>query len=77
MTRDVDGSLRFCDLNGRLLPDVPPPALVLDAAEVIRTRNDEEGLDIHERTGLSGWLGERLDAGWAIDVLHPLANPPR
>jgi len=22
-----------------------------------------------------GWLGERLDVGWAIDVLHPLANP--
>jgi len=19
------------------------------------------------------WLGERLDVGWAIDVLHPLA----
>jgi hypothetical protein len=20
------------------------------------------------------WLGERLDVGWAIDVLHPLAR---
>jgi 5-methylcytosine-specific restriction endonuclease McrA len=27
----------------------------------------------HARTGLAGWLGERLDVGWAIDVLHPLA----
>ena len=22
---------------------------------------------------MPGWLGERLDVGWAIDVLHPLA----
>jgi hypothetical protein len=21
------------------------------------------------------WYGERLDLGWAIDVLHPAANP--
>jgi hypothetical protein len=26
------------------------------------------------RTGCAGWLGERLDVGWAIDVLHPLAT---
>ncbi|MEX2147075.1 MAG: hypothetical protein WED01_08705, partial [Candidatus Rokuibacteriota bacterium] len=25
------------------------------------------------RTACPGWLGERLDVGWAIDVLHPLA----
>jgi len=24
---------------------------------------------------MPGWLGERLDVGWAIGVLHPLANP--
>jgi len=23
---------------------------------------------------MPGWLGERLDVGWAIDVLHPLAT---
>jgi len=22
---------------------------------------------------MPGWLGERLNVGWAIDVLHPLA----
>jgi len=25
---------------------------------------------------MPGWLGERLDVGWAIDVLHPLAGNP-
>jgi hypothetical protein len=25
-------------------------------------------------TTCPGWLGERLDVGWAIDVLHPLAT---
>ena len=36
---------------------------------------DECGLNIHARTSMPGWLGERLDVGWAIDVLHPLAAP--
>jgi hypothetical protein len=31
------------------------------------------GLRLHPRTALPGWLGEPLDVGWAIDVLHPLA----
>jgi hypothetical protein len=26
--------------------------------------------------GVPGWLDERLDVGWAIDVLHPLAARP-
>ena len=29
------------------------------------------------RTGCSGWSGERLDVGWAIDVLHPFATGER
>src|SRR5882762_10431633 len=31
----------------------------------------------HMRTSMPGWLGERLDVGYAIGVLHPLAvsNP--
>ena len=36
---------------------------------------DECGLNIHARTSMPGWLGERLDVRWAIDVLHPLAAP--
>jgi len=40
---------------------------------MLRARHDECGLNIHARTAMPGWLGERLDVGWAIDVLHPLA----
>jgi len=29
---------------------------------------------LHSRTAMPGWLGERLDVGYAIDVLHPLAR---
>ena len=28
---------------------------------------------LHARTACPGWQGERLDVGYAIDVLHPLA----
>jgi len=28
---------------------------------------------VHARTACPGWLGENLDVGWAIDVLHPRA----
>jgi len=27
------------------------------------------------RTAMPGWQGERLDVGYAISVLHPLAAP--
>ena len=33
-----------------------------------------QGLRVHARTTCPGWLGERLDVGWAIGVLHPLAT---
>jgi hypothetical protein len=28
---------------------------------------------VDRRTMIAGWIGERLDVGYAIDVLHPLA----
>jgi len=31
-------------------------------------------LRLHARPAIPGWLGERLDVGWAIDVMHPLAG---
>lgn len=31
------------------------------------------GLALHARSAMPGWLGERLDLGYAIDVLHPRA----
>jgi hypothetical protein len=43
-------------------------------AEVLRAWNVAEGLRLHAHTATPGWLGERLDVGYAIDVLHPLAR---
>jgi len=36
-------------------------------------QHDAQGLHIHARTAMLNWLGERLNVGYAIDVLHPLA----
>jgi hypothetical protein len=73
--RQSDGALRFRRPDGRPLPEVPvPPAVPADPAEALRARHVAQGLRLHGRTGLSGWLGERLDVGWAIDVLYPGAR---
>jgi 5-methylcytosine-specific restriction endonuclease McrA len=72
--RQPDGALRFRRPDGRLLPEAPPPAAVpADPVQALRARHDAQGLHLHARTTCPGWLGERLDVGWAIDVLHPLA----
>src|SRR5213593_4407980 len=34
------------------------------------------GLAPGAKTACPSWMGERLDVGWAIAVLHPLANNP-
>ncbi len=73
--RQPDGELRFRRPDGRPLPEVPPPLEVLgDPVKILRAQHDAEGLVLHARTATPGWLGERLDVGWAIDVLHPLAR---
>jgi hypothetical protein len=70
-----EGALQFRRPDGRPLPDVPSPATVpADPVAALRARHAAEGLRLHARTGLAGWLGERLDVGWAIGVLHPLAT---
>jgi hypothetical protein len=72
--RQPDGSLRFMRPDGRLLPDAPtPPAVPHDPVQTLRATNEALGLRPHARTACPGWQGERLDVGWAIDVLHPLA----
>jgi hypothetical protein len=69
-----DGELRFRRPDGRILPDVPSPATVpADPVDVLRMQHDAQGLPIHARTAMPSWLGERLNVGYAIDVLHPLA----
>jgi hypothetical protein len=44
-----------------------------DVVQVIRARNEVEGLALDAHTGTPAWLGEGLDVGYAIDVLHPRA----
>src|SRR5207248_222351 len=76
--RQADGELRFRRPDGRLLPEVPPPAAVpADPVAVLRARHEAQGLRLNAHTATPGWLGEPLDVGWAIDVLHPLATRER
>ena len=44
---------------------------------IMAARHDSQGLHLDARTACAGWLGERLNVGWAIDVLHPLAQGAR
>jgi len=75
--RQPDGELRFRRPDGRPLPDVPPPPAVPDdPVRALRARNEAAGLHLHARTTCPGWLGDPLDVGWAIDVLHPRALQP-
>jgi hypothetical protein len=75
LTRQPDGALLFRRPDGWVLPDVPPPPKLPDEpVKVLRAMNEAEGLALHARTAMPGWLGERLDVGYAIDVLHPLAR---
>ena len=74
MDRQPDGELQFRRPDGRLLPAVPlPVAMPTDPVQALRTRHEAQGLRLDARTATPGWLGERLNVGWAIDVLHPLA----
>jgi len=78
LDRQPDGELRFRRPDGRVLPEVPsPPEVQGDPVRLLRARHEEEGLNLHAGTTMPGWLGERLDVGWAIDVLHPLARDLR
>jgi 5-methylcytosine-specific restriction endonuclease McrA len=75
--RQADGALRFRRPDGRVLPDVPSAAAVpADPARTLRDAHAASGLRLHPRTACPGWLGERLDVGWAIDVLRPPAADP-
>ena len=76
--RDPNGALVFRGPHGRVLPDVPAPAVVpANPTEALRVQSDAAGLQINARTAMPGWQGERLDVGWAISVLHPRAIASR
>ena len=72
-----DGALDFRRPDGRPLPEVPPTAPVpTDPIHSLHAQHGALGLQLHARTACPGWLGERLDVGWALDVLHPRAVGP-
>jgi hypothetical protein len=73
--RQADGELRFRHPYGHAIPSVPPRmAIADDPFEAIRARNEAEGLELDAHSATPGWLGERLDVAYALDVLHPLAS---
>ena len=73
--RQPDGSLRFWRPSGLPLPEVPPPSAVpAEPAQALRAAHEAQGLGIHARTGSPRCSWDRLDVGWVIDVLHPLAT---
>ena len=75
--RQPDGELQFRRPDGRPLPDVPAPTTVPeDPAQTLRAGHVAQDLHLDAETTRPGWLGERLDVGWAIDVLHPKAIRP-
>ena len=75
MDRAPDGTLQFRRPDGRLLPDVPlTPIVPADPVQHLRLQHEAQGLRLNAKTTRPGWLGERLDVGYAIDVLHPLAT---
>ena len=76
--RLADDELCFRGPDGRLLSDVPPlAAMPANPVDSLRAQNDAGGLHIEARTSTPGWQGERLDVGYAISVLHPLAVASR
>jgi 5-methylcytosine-specific restriction endonuclease McrA len=78
VARAPDRPLRFRRPDGRPLPEVPSPAGVPEKpVEALRAAHESQGLRLTARTARAGWLGERLNVGWAIDVLHPLAQASR
>jgi len=62
----------LCRVRSPALPPVPA-----DPIGTLRARNEADGIHIDAETSKPGWLGERLDVGYAIDVLHPLATGER
>jgi 5-methylcytosine-specific restriction endonuclease McrA len=72
LVRRPDGELEFSRPDGRPLPVTPVPAAITENPETsVRERNDAQGLRIHPRTAIPSWPGDRLDVGYAIDVLRP------
>jgi len=75
VARGSDGGLQFRRPDGRLVPEVPSPAAVpAKPVETLRASHETQGVHVEARTACARWLGEGLNVGWAIDVLHPRAG---
>src|SRR5438128_525145 len=73
--RQPNGELQFRRPDGTPLPQVPrSPETPGDPVQVLRMRHEAGGLELNAQTGMPGWLGERLNVAFAIDVLHPMAD---
>jgi hypothetical protein len=73
--RRPDGELTFRHPRGWEIPHVPPPMSIPDdPAGAIRASNAADGVEPSAHTAAPGWLGERLDVAYVIDVLHPRAR---
>jgi 5-methylcytosine-specific restriction endonuclease McrA len=76
VSRGPDGTLAFHRPDGRPLPEVPPTGPVpADPIHTLHAQHAALGLRLNARTACPG--GERLDVGWALDVLHPRPSGPR
>jgi 5-methylcytosine-specific restriction endonuclease McrA len=69
------GELEFRRPDGRVLPQAPALPEARDADQTLRAQHAAIPLDCN--TLLPTWRGERLDVGYAIDVMHPRAGVPR
>jgi hypothetical protein len=76
--RQPDGELCFRRPDGTVIAQIPAmPPMPSDPAAELRERNAADGIHIDAQTSKPGWLGERLDLGYAIGVLHPAATGER
>jgi hypothetical protein len=73
--RGPEGELHFRRPDGRLLLAAPaPPPVPEDPVGALRARHQAARLTLDARTARPLWYGERLDLGYAIDVLRPRAE---
>jgi len=70
--RLADGELQFRRPNGRPIAEAPRlPDVPADGGHTLSAQNAGVHVDAH--TLLPSWSGDRLDVGYAIDVMHPRA----
>jgi len=72
--RLANGELEFRRPNGWVFPEaLPMPAVPADAEGIVRAQNADAGAHVGPTTLRPHWEGERLNVGYAIDVMHPRA----